>query len=61
MPRPSHSSQFYHRHNIGWGVRIMKPFLSPQPEEAPCRGDRDPLTPWHILSLHNQNAKRKVQ
>ena len=23
-PRPSHSSQFYHPHNIGWGVQIIK-------------------------------------
>jgi hypothetical protein len=24
MPRPSHSSRFYHPHNIGWGIQIMK-------------------------------------
>jgi hypothetical protein len=24
MPRPSHPSRFYHPHNIGWGVQIMK-------------------------------------
>ena len=23
MPRPSHSSRFYHPHNIGWGVHII--------------------------------------
>ena len=23
-PRPSHSSRFYHPHNIGWGVQIIK-------------------------------------
>ena len=23
MPRPSHSSQFYHPHNIGWGVQTL--------------------------------------
>ena len=23
MPSPSHSSQFYHLHNIGWGVQIV--------------------------------------
>ena len=23
MPRPSHSSRFYHPHNIGWGVQII--------------------------------------
>jgi hypothetical protein len=24
MPRPSHYSRFYHLHNSGWGVQIMK-------------------------------------
>jgi len=24
MPSPSHSSWFYHSHNIGWGVQITK-------------------------------------
>ena len=24
MPHPSHSSWFYHPHNIGWGVQIIK-------------------------------------
>ena len=24
MPRPSHSSRFYHPNNIGWGVQIIK-------------------------------------
>ena len=24
MPRPSHSSRFYHPHNIGWGAQIIK-------------------------------------
>ena len=24
MPRPSHSSRFYHPHNIGWAVQIIK-------------------------------------
>jgi hypothetical protein len=24
MPRPSHSSLFYHPHNSGWGVQIME-------------------------------------
>ena len=24
-------------------LHIWKPFLHPQPEDAPCRGDRDPL------------------
>jgi len=24
MPRPSHSSRFYHPNNIGWGIQIIK-------------------------------------
>ena len=24
MPRPSNSSQFYHQHNFGWGIQIIK-------------------------------------
>jgi hypothetical protein len=24
MPRPSHSSRFYHPHSIGWEIQIMK-------------------------------------
>jgi hypothetical protein len=27
MHRPSHSSRFYHPHNIGWGVQIIKLFI----------------------------------
>jgi hypothetical protein len=27
----------------------QRPFLYPQPEDAPCRGDRDPLT-WKIAN-----------
>jgi hypothetical protein len=27
MPRPSHSSRFYHPNNIGWGVQIIKPLI----------------------------------
>ena len=26
MPHPSHSSRFYHPHNIGWAVQIIKLF-----------------------------------
>jgi len=24
MPRPSHSSRFYHPHNIGWSVQTFQ-------------------------------------
>jgi hypothetical protein len=39
MPRPSDCSWFYHRHNIGWGVHIMKLLImkfSPLPCFAKC-------------------------
>jgi hypothetical protein len=29
-------------------VHIRRPFLHPQPEDAPCHGDRDPL----IMAQH---------
>ena len=28
MPSPSHSSRFYHPHNIGWGIQIIQLFVS---------------------------------
>ena len=28
MRRPSHSSRFYHPSGIGWGVQIIKPFIT---------------------------------
>jgi hypothetical protein len=35
IPRPSNSSRFYHPHNIGWGVQIMKlPIMKFSP--LPC-------------------------
>ena len=27
MPNPSHSSRFYHPHNIGWGVQITQGYI----------------------------------
>ena len=35
MPRPSHSSQFYHPNNIGWAVQIIK-LLIKQLLPLPC-------------------------
>jgi hypothetical protein len=35
MPRPSHSSRFYHPNNIGWRVQIIK-FLIMQFSPRPC-------------------------
>ena len=31
MPCPSHSSRFYHPHNIGWGFHIIKLFVMQSP------------------------------
>ena len=31
MPSPSHSSRFYHPHNIGWGVQIIKLLVMQSP------------------------------
>jgi hypothetical protein len=28
-----------------------RPFLRPQSEDAPCRGDRDPLITWTIMGI----------
>jgi len=36
-----------------------RPFLYPQPEDAPCRGDRDPLTQKYN-SLIKRNVPDKV-
>ena len=33
-------------------VSPPKPFLHPQPEDAPCRGDRDPQTRGVVLTKH---------
>jgi hypothetical protein len=33
-----------------------RPFLHPQPEDAPCRGDRDPLNKW-IFSPIEENME----
>ena len=37
MPRPSHSSRFYHPHNIGWGVQRISSSL--------CNFLHSPVTP----------------
>jgi hypothetical protein len=35
---------------------VWKPFVHPQPEGAPCRGDRDPLTRLGISNHHSQDG-----
>jgi hypothetical protein len=35
-------------------LHIRRPFLQPQPEDAPCRGDRDPLIMETPSAFKNQ-------
>ena len=39
-------------------LHIWRPFLHPQPEDAPCRGDRDPFTTVrHTWGIKKYNSK----
>ena len=55
MPRPSHSSRFYHPNNIGWGVQIIK-LLIVQFSPLPCHlvPLRPKYSPQHPLFKHPQ-------
>ena len=33
-------------------IHIWRPLIHPQPEEAPCRGDRDPLITEYRNTVH---------
>jgi hypothetical protein len=46
IPRPSHFSRFYHPHNSGWGVQIMK-LLIMKFSPLPC--NLVPLRPKYSL------------
>jgi hypothetical protein len=48
MPRLSHSSWFYHPHNIRWGVQIMK-LLIMKFSPLPC--SLIPLRPKYSLRI----------
>jgi hypothetical protein len=56
MPSPSHSSRFYHPHNIGWGVQTSSMEQSPSWEanrpsasqEFPPAFTRNPKVPYRI-------------
>ena len=39
MPSPSHSSRFYHPHNIGWAVQIICVLRDASPRNTPPPGD----------------------
>ena len=36
-------------------LHICRPFLHPQPEDAPCRGDRDPLITDRVLLVADRD------
>jgi hypothetical protein len=38
-------------------LHIRRPFLHPQPEDAPCRGDRDPTKKWYIAPVRKLLAR----
>jgi hypothetical protein len=60
MPRPPHSSRFYHPNNIEWGVQIIMQF-SPLPSFLaplwPKHSHRHPILkhPQHMSSLNVSN------
>ena len=45
-PQWSLSLRFPHQNPAHTSPPYRRPFLHPQPEDAPCRGDRDPLITW---------------
>ena len=55
MPHPSHSSRFYHLHNIGWGVQNIK-FLIMKFSPFPCYlvPLRPKYSPQHPILKHPQ-------
>jgi len=57
MPRPSHSSWFYHPHNIGWAVQIIQLFIM---QFSPLTCHLVPLrpkySPQHPILKHPQPA-----
>ena len=38
-------------------LHICRPFLHPQPEDAPCRGDRDPITMTCLLMYFTNHGR----
>jgi hypothetical protein len=38
-----------------------RPFLHPQPEDAPCRGDRNPLITWEISEIWKKIIDRHLK
>ena len=55
IPRPSHSSRFYHPNDIGWGVQIIKllvMYFSPLPSYLVP--PRPKYSPQHPILKHSQ-------
>jgi hypothetical protein len=50
LPHPSHSSRFYHPHNIGWSVQIIKLLILP----TPLLPLRPKYSPQHPILKHPQ-------
>jgi hypothetical protein len=56
MPRPSHSSRFYHPQNIGWGVQIMKLFVM-KFSPLPCEVLNNGFKKWMITKGRNAECQ----
>ena len=57
MPSPSHSSRFYHPHNIWWGIQNMKPSLCNllhSPVTSSLLTPRPKYSPQHHILKHHQ-------
>ena len=57
MPRPSHSSRFYHPHNIGWVVQIIKLLIMQfSPLSCYLVPLRPKSSPQHPILKHPQHT-----
>ena len=55
MPSPSHSSRFYHPHNIGWGVQIIElNVMQPPPFPRYLVPPRSKYSPQYHVLKHPQ-------
>jgi hypothetical protein len=53
MPRPSHSSRFYHPHNTGWGIEMMKLLIMKfSPHPCYLLPLRSKYSPQHSIPKH---------
>ena len=54
MPSPSHSSRFYHPHNIGWRLQILAPRYAISSTPPLPRPPRSKYSPQHHVLKHPQ-------